>query len=88
MTNSELPPMADIELWIDFHGPELRELADRVGAHAETVRFLATLVLAGSTDAEIYEHLRELVRSPDGQHSPLAGASELLREVRQLVETS
>jgi hypothetical protein len=88
MTNSELPPMADIELWIDFHGAELRELADCVGVHADTVRFLATLVLGGSSDAEIYEHLRELVRSPDGQHSPLAGAPELLRDVRNLAETS
>lgn len=85
MTNSERP---DIELWIDLHQSELHDLAERVGAHTDTVHFLATLVLAGATDADIYEELRELIPSSDGQHSPLAGAPELLDEVRQLVKTS
>jgi hypothetical protein len=85
MTDPERP---DIERWIDRHDNELRNLAERAGAHADTVHFLATLVLAGSTDTEIYEQLRELIPSTDGRHSPLAGAPELLDEVRQLVETS
>jgi hypothetical protein len=85
MTNPEPP---DIEHWINLHNDELHTLAERSGAHADTVHFLATLVLAGSTDTEIYEQLRELIPSTDGQHSPLAGAPELLDEVRQLVETS
>lgn len=59
MTNSEQPPMADIQRWIDFHRADLHELAD---------------------------HLQDLVPSIDGQHSPVAGASQLLHEVRQLVE--
>ena len=88
MTNSEQPPMADSELWIGLHRAELHEVADRTGAHADTVSFLATLVLAGASDAEIYEYLRGLVPSTDGRLSPLAGAPELLREVRQLVEAS
>jgi len=70
--------MTDIERWIDVHHTALHELAERAGAHDDTVHFLATLVLSGSTDADIYEHLRELIPSPDGQHSPLAGAPELI----------
>jgi hypothetical protein len=85
MTNSERP---DIEHWIDLHESELQDLAERAGAHSDTVHFLATLVLIGSTDTDIYEQLRELIPSTDGHHSPLAGAPELLDEVRQLVETS
>lgn len=85
MTNAEQP---DIEHWIDLHDHELHELAERAGTHTDTVHFLATLVLAGSTDTEIYEQLRELIPSTDGQRSPLAGAPDLLDEVRQLVETS
>jgi hypothetical protein len=80
--------MSDIERWIDLHETELRELAEREGAYDDTVHFLATLVLAGSTDSDIYEQLRELIPSLDGQRSPLAGAPELLHEVRQLVATS
>ncbi len=80
--------MTDIERWIDHHETELHELAERAGAHDDTVHFLATLVLAGSTDTDIYEQLRELIPSPDGQHSPLDGAPDLLHEVRQLVATS
>lgn len=55
------------------------------GRGAERV---ASLVLHGWTDAAIYEQLRELVPSPDGQHSPLADAPDLLHEVRHLVVTS
>jgi hypothetical protein len=66
----------------------LHELAQRAGAHTDTVHFLATLVLSGASDPEIYEQLRELIPSTDGQHSPLAGAPELLEEVRHLVETA
>ncbi len=80
--------MTDIEQWIELHEPELHELARRTGAHDDTVHFLATLVLGGSSDADIYEYLHELVPSPDGQRSPLAGTPELIREVRELVATS
>ena len=80
--------MTDIEHWIELHETELHQLARREGAHDDTVQFLATLVLAGATDTDIYEQLRELIPSPDGRHSPLAGAPELLHEVRQLVATS
>ena len=79
--------MTDVERWIDLHEPELHELAERLNAHEDTVSFLASLVLAGATDTDIYEQLRELSPSPDGQRSPLAGAPELLQEVRQLVAT-
>lgn len=79
--------MTEINRWIDLHHSELHELAARLGAHDDTVHFLATLVLAGSSDTEIYAHLRELVPSSDGRHSPLAGAPEVLHEVRQLVAT-
>jgi hypothetical protein len=80
--------MTEIDRWIDLHETELHELAERVGAHADTVHFLVTLVLSGSSDTDIYEHLSELIPSPDGQHSPLDGAPELLQAVRQLVATS
>jgi hypothetical protein len=80
--------VTDVERWIDLHEPELQELAERLGAHEDTVHFLASLVLAGETDTDIYEQLRELIPSPDGQRSPLAGAPELVQEVRQLVAAS
>jgi hypothetical protein len=67
---------------------ELHELAERTAIHDDTVHFLATLVLAGWSDAAIYEQLRELIPSPDGQHNPFADAPELLEEVRRLVATS
>ena len=51
--------MSDSERWIDLHETELHELAERAGAHDDTVHFLATLVLAGSTDSDIYEQLRD-----------------------------
>jgi hypothetical protein len=80
--------MTDVERWIELHESELHQLAEQAGAHDDTVQFLATLVLAGSSDADIYEYLHELVPSPDGQHSPLAGAPELIRRVRELVAAS
>ena len=76
--------MTDIERWIDLHDTELRELASRAGMHDDTVHFVATLVLGGWTDDAIYEQLRELIPSPDGQHSPFSHTPELLEEVRRL----
>jgi hypothetical protein len=80
--------MTDIEHWIDLHQTELHDLAERADAHDDTVHFVATLVLAGTRDTDIYEHLRELIPSVDGRRSPLTGAPELLDEVRQLVAIS
>ena len=80
--------MTDIEHWIDLHEPELHGLAERTGAHDDTVHLLATLVLAGSSDDDIYEQLREVIPSSNGQHSPLAGAPDLLHEIRELVATT
>jgi hypothetical protein len=80
--------VTDIEHWIDLHQYELHELAQRTGTHDDTVHYLATLVLQGWTDTAIYEQLRELIPSPDGQHSPIADAPELLDEVRRLIATS
>ena len=80
--------MSEVERWISLHETELHELARRTGSHDDTVRFLAVLVLDGWTDDAIYEQLRELVPSPNGQHSPLADAPALLQEVRQFVATS
>jgi hypothetical protein len=80
--------MSDIERWIDFHQSELHELAERSAMHDDTVRFLATLVLAGLTDEAIYEQLHELIPSLDGQRSPLEHTPELLEEVRRLTTSS
>jgi hypothetical protein len=80
--------MTEIERWIGTHETELHDLAVRMGSHDDTVHYLAMLVLAGSTDADIYEQLRELIPSPDGLKSPLAGAPELVDAVRHLVTTS
>jgi hypothetical protein len=77
--------MTEIERWIETHDLELHDLAERMGAHDDTVHFLAALVLGGASDDEIYEHLRTVVPSMDGQRSPLAGAPELVTEVRRLV---
>jgi hypothetical protein len=81
-------PMADIERWMDLHEAELHALAEQAGEHEDVVRFLASLVLAGSSDDDIYEHLREVTPSWDGQRSPLHGAPHLLSEVRRLVATT
>ena len=80
--------MTEKERWIDLHEAELRELAERTDTHDDTVHFLAALVLAGWTDDAIYEQLRELIPSLDGQRSPLEDAPELLDAVRHLVSTS
>ncbi len=80
--------MTDIEHWIDLHETELHDLAERTDTHDDTVHFLATLVLAGWTDDAIYEQLRELIPSLDGQRSPLEDAPVLLEEVRRLAATS
>ncbi|MGZ6977743.1 MAG: hypothetical protein ACXVJW_06525 [Acidimicrobiia bacterium] len=80
--------MTDIERWIGLHEAELHELAERTETHDDTIHFLATLVLAGWTDDAIYEQLRDLVPSLDGQRSPLEGASALLEEVRRLAATA
>lgn len=80
--------MTDVERWIDAHEVELRSIAERAGAHDDTVRVLATLVLGGLTDDEIYDHLRAMIPSPDGQHSPLVGAPELVLAVRELISAS
>lgn len=80
--------MTDVEHWIRLHEAELHELAERTDMHDNTVHFLATLVLGGWTDDAIYEQLRELVPSLDGQRSPLEDAPVLLEEVRRLVATS
>jgi hypothetical protein len=80
--------MTDIERWIDLHEAELHELAERTDMHDDTVHFLASLVLAGWTDAAIYEQLHELIPSLDGQRSPLERTPALLEEVRRLVSTS
>ncbi|MGZ6946314.1 MAG: hypothetical protein ACXVL8_20645 [Acidimicrobiia bacterium] len=80
--------MTDIERWIGLHEAELHELAERTETHDDTIHFLATLVLAGWTDDAIYEQLRDLVPSLDGQRSPLEGAPALLEEVRRLAATA
>ncbi len=80
--------MTDIERWIDGHEPELHALAAHVGAHDETVVLVAGLVLGGLGDDEIYEQLREVTPSWDGQHNPLEGAPELLGELRQLIDAT
>ena len=80
--------MTDIERWIDLHETALRELAERTETHDDTIHFLATLVLSGWTDDAIYEQLRELIPSLDGQHSPLEDTPELVEAVRDLVATS
>ncbi len=80
--------MTDIEHWIDLHEVELHELAERTDAHDDTVHLLASLVLGGWTDDAIYEQLRELIPSLDGQRSPLEDAPALLEEVRRLAPAS
>jgi hypothetical protein len=80
--------MTDVERWIELHHDDLHDLAQRTHTHDDTLEYLATLVLSGWTDDAIYEQLRELVPSPDGQHSPLADAPGLLDEVRRLVAAS
>jgi len=80
--------MVDVERWIDTHEAELLGLAEQFGTRVDTVEFLATLVLRGFDDDEIYEELREVTPSWDGQHSPLAGAADLVRELRSLADAS
>lgn len=77
--------MTDIERWMDTHEAELRALADRAGAHQETVQLVAVLVLNGLSDDEIYENLRDVSPSWDGQSNPLADAPDLVDELRRLV---
>lgn len=80
--------MVDIERWIHLHAADLHGIAERRGANEEVVKLLATFVLGGLDDDEIYAHLREITPSWDGQRSPLADAPELLGEVRQIVDAA
>jgi hypothetical protein len=80
--------MTDVERWIDLHEAELHELAQRADIHDDTVHFLATLVLRGWTDDAIYEQLREMIQSPDGQRNPLEDTPVILEEVRRLAAAS
>jgi hypothetical protein len=80
--------VTDPERWIDLHKAELHQLAESADTHDDTVHFLTTLVLAGWTDVAIYEQLRELIPSLDGQRNPLQDTPGLLEAVRQLVATS
>jgi hypothetical protein len=80
--------MTDVERWIHVHETELRDVADRAGARADTVRLLATLVLGGASDPEVYDALRAHVLSLDGQRNPLEGTAELLDQVRRLVAST
>jgi hypothetical protein len=54
----------------------------------DEIEGLGRLARAGWTDEAIYEHLHELIRSLDGQRSPLEQTPVLLEEVRRLVSTS
>lgn len=76
--------MGDVQRWVSEHEIELSALAERSRADEQVVRLLAVLVVGGLSDDEIYEQLRELTPSTDGQHSPLAGAPELVSAVRHL----
>ena len=78
----------DIEQWIESHEGALHELAQRSGAHDDTVHFLAAHVLAGTSDDDIYDLLREAVPSLDGQNNPLASVPDLVHRVRELVAGS
>lgn len=80
--------MTEIEQWIDLHDAELREVAGRRHTDADVVRLLAMFVLSGLEDEEIYEQLREVLPSPDGQRNPLAGAPAVLDDLRDLVAAS
>ena len=80
--------MTDPEHWIHGHEAELHELAEGLAVHDDTIHFLASLVLAGWTDDAIYEQLRELTPSLDGQRSPLEQAPLILGRVRDLVATT
>ena len=80
--------VSDIEHWIDRHRDQLHDIASRAGANDDTVHYLAILVLGGSSDSDIYEYLRGLIPSVDGQRNPLEGVSHLVADVRLLVETS
>jgi hypothetical protein len=80
--------MVDIERWIDLHAADLHGIAERLGASDEFVELLATFILDGLDDDEIYAHLRAMTPSWDGQRSPLADAPELLGEVRQIVDAA
>jgi hypothetical protein len=80
--------MSEIEHWISRHEHELHELATRTATQGETVEMLATLVLAGWTDTAIYDQLREITLSHDGQRSPLEHTPELIGAIRRLVAAS
>ena len=82
-----LNSMDDVERWIGGHERELHELGEQNRANDDAVHLVASLVLHGWTDDAIYEQLRELIPSNDGQDSPLADAPVLLRELRRLAAT-
>lgn len=79
--------MAETDGWVEEHNAELRDLADRLGADPDSVRIVAGLVVAGATDDEIYDLLRATTPVWNGQQNPLAGAADLVAELRAMVDT-
>ena len=73
---------------LEHLGEELRRLAERAHVDEALVRAIATMVVGGLPDAEIYDRFRATVPSPDGQVSPLRGLPELLVEVRRAVAST
>jgi hypothetical protein len=80
--------MSAIENWLTENDERLVEIARRWVVVPDVVHLAAVLVLAGFTDAQIQAQLEVLnLRLRDG-HDPLAGLSEVLRQVRELAATT
>ena len=76
--------MNNIEEWVSGHDASLEDIARDAHLPTRLVHLAAVLVLEGLPDHEIYNLLRELIGSMDGQHNPLEGARGALEQIRLL----
>lgn len=80
--------VSDATNWLTGNDEGLQRIAERAEVDADVARAAAALVLAGYTDEEIVDELREHVLVMDGQFSPMRHIPQLLFEVRELVARS
>jgi len=76
--------MNEIEEWLRVNHRRLGDIALASETSPELVQLAAALVLAGFSDAEIYDRLLRLALSFGAGRRPAAGVPNALAQIREL----